>query len=89
MGEEAREIIGDLSASTFLDAALSNAGAPHPICIGQADELLRLFFTDWEQASNVSSLKMIALAWGSLRVATLLARMGLVIQAPPVQRQAI
>jgi hypothetical protein len=89
MGEEAREIIGDLSASTFIDAALSNAGGPHPICIGQADELLRLFFTDWEQASNVSSLKMIALAWGSLRVATLLARMGLVIQAPPVQRQAI
>jgi hypothetical protein len=89
MGEEEREIIGDLSASTFLDAALSNAGAPHPICIGQTDELIRLFFTDWTLATNVSSLKMIALAWGSLRVSTLLARMGLVIQAPPVQRQAI
>jgi|GEM_PF-6345928 len=89
MGEEEREIFGDLSASTFLDAALSNAGAPHPICIGQADELLRFFFSDWEQASNISSLKMIALAWGSLRVSTLLTRMGLVIQAPPVQRQAI
>lgn len=89
MGEEEREIIGDLSASTFLDAAMGNTSAPHPICIGQADELLRFFFSDWAQASSVSSLKMIALAWGSLRVSTLLARMGLVIQTPPVQRQAI
>lgn len=89
MGEEEREIIGDLSNAAFLDAVLINSSAPHPIHIGQADEILRNFLSDWKLASHVSSLKMIALAWGSLRTATLISRMGLVVQAPPVQRQAV
>ncbi len=84
-----KEIIGIPAADSYNDAALLNTASPHPIPIGVADMIVENFLDDWEIANNVSALKMFSLAWSSLRSATLTARMGMVIQVPPVQRQAM
>lgn len=87
--EKEQSIIGDSSAENYIDTALANTASPHPVCIGQADEAVRAFFTEWQRSDRVSSLKMFSLAWGSLRCATMVTRMGMTTQAYPIQRQAL
>lgn len=87
--EKEQSILGDLSAESYIEAALANTTSPHPVCIGRADEAVRTFFTDWQLSDRVSSLKMFSLAWSSLRCATIVARMGMTSQAYPIQRQAL
>jgi hypothetical protein len=88
LGKE-HSIVGDLSAASYINAALTNTTSPHPICIGVADDAVRFFLSDWKKAHHVSSLKMHSLAWSSLRSATLVTRMGMITQAYPIQRQAL
>lgn len=86
MGEDWR---GDAGVAAYTEAALSNLDSPHPICIGKADDLIAAFMTGWDQSDHVSALKMLLLGWGSLRSATLVTRMGMTSQAPPIQRLAL
>lgn len=75
--------------SEYQRDAQSNLNSPIPIAVGQADSAMEKLFRDWHYPPKVSSLKMMAFAWSSLRSACMLSRMGMVGHVAPIQRQAL